>query len=164
MEKWGKPPRIDRNSCPSHSQPSLALPRLASHRRVCQKKGLISVSLELSVPRTLPGLLLCPACCFALRNLRPPITRTPLPGARKAYGQLLSRDFNPLDIPPITANTPAPLLFFVVVACCAAQGNWFGFTGIYGTCRVFTIASMSRFSAGASDTAAFQTSRQSTEK
>lgn len=63
-------------------------------------------------------------------------------------------------------STLAPFLFcfFVLLLCCAAQGNWFGFTGIYGTCRVFTIASMSRFSAGASDTAAFQTSRQSTAK
>jgi len=34
----------------------------------------------------------------------------PLPGARKVYGQLLSRDFNPLDIPPITANSLTPLI------------------------------------------------------
>ena len=33
------------------------------------------------------------------------ITQMPLPGAKKVYGQLLSRDFNPLDIPPITANS-----------------------------------------------------------
>ncbi len=33
----------------------------------------------------------------------------PLPGAKKAYGQLLSRNFNPLDIPPITANGLPPL-------------------------------------------------------
>lgn len=44
-------------------------------------------------------------------NLRHPITQTPLPGAKKAYGQLLSRDFNPLDIPPITANGLSPISF-----------------------------------------------------
>jgi catalase-peroxidase len=43
-----------------------------------------------------------------LKNLRHPIAQTPLLSAKKAYGQLLSRDFNPLDIPPITANGPAP--------------------------------------------------------
>ena len=43
-------------------------------------------------------------------NLRHPITQTPLPGTKKAYGQLLSRDFNPLDIPPITANGLTPLV------------------------------------------------------
>jgi hypothetical protein len=45
VEKWGKPPLIDRNSCPSHNGPSLALPRLVSRRRVCRKRALISVSL-----------------------------------------------------------------------------------------------------------------------
>lgn len=61
-----------------------------------------------SVTRLRLGSLALRPCCFALGNSRPPITRTPLPAARKAYGQLLSRDFNPLDIPPITANTQAP--------------------------------------------------------
>ena len=45
MERWGKPPRIDRNSCPSHNRTSLALPRLVSCRRVGRKEALISVSL-----------------------------------------------------------------------------------------------------------------------
>jgi hypothetical protein len=54
----------------------------------------------------LGSLALRPAA-LPLGNLRPPITRTPLPGARKAYGQLLSRDFNPLDKSPITANIGA---------------------------------------------------------
>jgi hypothetical protein len=40
-------------------------------------------------------------------------SRTPLPGARKVYGQLLSRDFNPLDIPPITANGLTPLISLI---------------------------------------------------
>ena len=47
-------------------------------------------------------------------NLRHPITQTPLPGAKKAYGQLLSRDFNPLDIPPITANSLAPFFLWTI--------------------------------------------------
>src|SRR5690606_12953997 len=38
-----------------------------------------------------PALLLC-------ENLRPRVTTTPLPHATKAYGQLLGRDFNPLDL------------------------------------------------------------------
>ena len=46
MEKWGKPPLIDRNLCPSHNQLTLTLPRLVSRRRVCRKRALISVSLE----------------------------------------------------------------------------------------------------------------------
>jgi hypothetical protein len=56
----------------------------------------------------LGSLALRPAA-LPLGNSRPPITRTPLPSAKKAYGQLLSRDFNPLDIPPITANGQARL-------------------------------------------------------
>jgi hypothetical protein len=39
-----------------------------------------------------------------LGNLQPPITRTLLPGARKVYGQLLSRDFNPQEKQPVTAH------------------------------------------------------------
>ena len=38
-----------------------------------------------------PALLLC-------ENLRPRVTTTPLPHATEAYGQLLGRDFNPLDL------------------------------------------------------------------
>ena len=33
-----------------------------------------------------------------LGNLRPLITQTPLPGTTEVYGQLLERDFNPLDV------------------------------------------------------------------
>ena len=36
-------------------------------------------------------------------NSQPPIARTLLPGARKVYGQLLSRDLNPLEKQPVTA-------------------------------------------------------------
>lgn len=36
-------------------------------------------------------------------NSQPPIARTLLPGARKVYGQLLSRDLNPQEKQPITA-------------------------------------------------------------
>ena len=69
------------------------------------------VGFSICVTRLRPGSLALRPAALPLRNLRHPITRTPLPGARKAYGQLLSRDFNPLDIPPITANgqTPFPL-------------------------------------------------------
>jgi hypothetical protein len=48
-----------------------------------------------------------------LKNLRHPIAQTPLLSAKKAYGQLLSRDFNPLDIPPITANGLTPLISLI---------------------------------------------------
>ena len=61
-----------------------------------------------SVTRLRLGSLALRPAALPLGNLRPPITRTPPPGARKAYGQLLSRDFNPLDIPPITANGLSP--------------------------------------------------------
>ena len=63
-----------------------------------------------SVTRLRPGSLALRPAALPLGNLRPPITRTPLPGAKKAYGQLLSRDFNPLDIPPITANGLSPII------------------------------------------------------
>ena len=66
------------------------------------------VGFSIRVTRLRLGSLALRPAALPLGNLRPPITRTPLPGARKAYGQLLSRDFNPLDIPPITANTQAP--------------------------------------------------------
>jgi len=36
-------------------------------------------------------------------NLQPRVTQTLLPGARKVYGQLLSRDFNPQEKQPGTA-------------------------------------------------------------
>ena len=39
----------------------------------------------------------------SLRNLQPLITQTLLLGTTKAYGQLLRRDFNPLDQSPMTA-------------------------------------------------------------
>jgi len=38
-----------------------------------------------------PAPLLC-------GNLRPLVTKTPLPHATEVYGQLLRRDFNPLDL------------------------------------------------------------------
>ena len=66
-----------------------------------------------SVTRLRLGSLALRPAALPLGNLRPPITRTPLPSAKKAYGQLLSRDFNPLDIPPITANNRAPCLLAV---------------------------------------------------
>ncbi len=37
------------------------------------------------------------ACTFAVGNSRPLIAQTPLPRATEANGQLLGRDFNPLD-------------------------------------------------------------------
>ncbi|MEC4681599.1 MAG: hypothetical protein VST67_13010, partial [Nitrospirota bacterium] len=40
---------------------------------------------------------------FAHGKLQPLITQTLLPGTRKVYEQLLSRDFNPRDTPPMTA-------------------------------------------------------------
>ncbi len=65
---------------------------------------------SIGVTRLHLGSLALRPAALPLGNLRPPITRTPLPGARKVYGQLLSRDFNPLDLPPITANTPDPVV------------------------------------------------------
>ncbi len=44
------------------------------------------------------------SCGFARGKLQPRMTPTRLPGARKVYEQLLSRDFNPLDTPPMTAG------------------------------------------------------------
>ncbi len=38
------------------------------------------------------------ACSLAGGNLRPLVTKTPLPHANEVYGQLLGRDFNPLDL------------------------------------------------------------------
>jgi len=46
-------------------------------------------------------------------NLRPRVTTTPLPHATKAYGQLLGRDFNPLDLllllRTVTSNIPTAI-------------------------------------------------------
>src|SRR3972149_8979640 len=66
------------------------------------------VGSSICVTRLRLGSLALRPAALPLGNLRHPITRTPLPGAKKVYGQLLSRDFNPLDIPPITANGSDP--------------------------------------------------------
>ena len=51
-----------------------------------------------------------------LGNSQPPVTRTLLPGAKKVYGQLLSRDFNPLEKQPITAYGQFSLCTVIVKA------------------------------------------------
>ena len=56
-----------------------------------------------------PALLLC-------GNLRPRVTTTPLPHATVAHGQLLGRDFNPLDL---------LLLLRTVKSCYAAYNKLF---------------------------------------
>ncbi len=48
-----------------------------------------------------------------LGNLQPLITQSLLPGATKVYGQLLRRDFNPLDRSPVTAYGRYPFLYWV---------------------------------------------------
>lgn len=68
------------------------------------------VGFSICVTRLRLGSLALRPAASPLGNLRYPITRTPLPGAKKVYGQLLSRNFNPLDIPPITANGLTPLI------------------------------------------------------
>src|SRR3972149_12251661 len=67
------------------------------------------VGSSICVTRLRLGSLALRPAALPLGNLRHPIARTPLPGAKKVYGQLLSRDFNPLDIPPITANGLTPV-------------------------------------------------------
>ncbi|MDH3769504.1 MAG: hypothetical protein OET79_00755, partial [Nitrospirota bacterium] len=51
------------------------------------------------------------ACSFAHGKLQPLITQTLLPGTGKVYEQLLSRDFNPLDTPPMTACSQTRIKF-----------------------------------------------------
>ncbi|SBT07628.1 hypothetical protein ACCAA_480001 [Candidatus Accumulibacter aalborgensis] len=77
------------------------------------------VGFSIRVTRLRLGSLALRPAALPLGNLRPPITRTPLPSAKKAYGQLLSRDFNPLDIPPITANGLSPDLRMRICRMCA---------------------------------------------
>src|SRR6266436_2530624 len=55
------------------------------------------VGVSSSVTRLLIGSLALRPALLRFGNSRPRITPTPLPHATKAYGQLLGRDFNPLD-------------------------------------------------------------------
>jgi hypothetical protein len=99
---------------PQHATP--ATPRVVAATSVIsattsglplQTRGSAS---PFSVTRLRPGSLALRPAALPLKNLRHPIAQTPLLSAKKAYGQLLSRDFNPLDIPPITANSLTPLI------------------------------------------------------
>ncbi len=71
----------------------------------------------ISVTRLRLGSLSLRPAALPLGNLRAPITRTPIPGARKAYGQLFSRDFNPLDRSPITAHGLSLIAQFLCPLC-----------------------------------------------
>ena len=55
------------------------------------------VGVSSSFPRLLIGSLALRPALLRFGHSRPPITPAPLPHATKAYGQLLGRDFNPLD-------------------------------------------------------------------
>ena len=55
------------------------------------------VGISISHTRLLIGSLALRPAILLLGNSRPRVTATPLPHANKAYGQLLVRDFNPLD-------------------------------------------------------------------
>ena len=61
------------------------------------------VGLSNQVTRLRLGSLALRPATLPLGNSQPPIARTLLPGARKVYGQLLSRDLNPQEKQPMTA-------------------------------------------------------------
>src|SRR3972149_6655337 len=56
------------------------------------------VGFSNSFTRLRVGSLALRPALLLFGNSRPRVTATPLPHATKAYGQLLGRDFNPLDI------------------------------------------------------------------
>jgi hypothetical protein len=58
---------------------------------------------HLKLTRLLIGSLTLRPAILPLENLQPLITQPLLPGTTKVYGQLLRRDFNPLDRSPKTA-------------------------------------------------------------
>ena len=68
------------------------------------------VGISISVTRLPVGSLALRPAALPQGNLQPPVTRTLLPGARKVYGQLLSRDFNPIDMQPLRHTTRTVLL------------------------------------------------------
>lgn len=76
------------------------------------------VGFSTSFTRLLIGSLALRPALLLLGNSRPRVATTPLPHATEAHGQLLGRDFNPLDsllllrtgrppFPPLSSQTPA---------------------------------------------------------
>ena len=89
-----------------------------SHRRLplsaSMNSGFPLTSTGSASPAFVTGL---PMGSLALRpavlppgNLRPPITRTPLPGTTEVHGQLLGRDFNPQDVQLLLRTDAAKLI------------------------------------------------------
>ena len=104
------PPRISRPALfLFHCMPPL-LPReirwnasVLSFHRQRPSPSDHRVGISSKVTRLPVGSLSLRPATLPLGNLQPPIARTLLPGARKVYGQLLSRDLNPQDKQPLTA-------------------------------------------------------------
>ncbi len=92
--------------------------------------------------RLQPNITRLPLGSLALRpalllggNLRPLVTKTPLPHATESYGQLLGRDFNPLDLLLLlrTDRFNFTHAFGSPALGSGAKGDRFNFTHAFGS-------------------------------